>query len=128
MLFNGQYSLEEFVEVTVNLMILSTGDAMLLSYNCYRPQTKFAKVIFLHLSVHGGGEGGVCLSVCWDTLPRSRYPSWQQTRPPSREHTHPWEQTSPREQTPTGADTPHPSPQEQTPNPVSRTPRSRHPL
>ena len=30
--------------------------------NIYRPQTKFAKVMFLHVSVHGGG-GGVSASV-----------------------------------------------------------------
>ena len=41
--------------------------------NHYRPQTKFAKVMFLHLSVHGGAgawlpsvhlEGGVGFPVC----------------------------------------------------------------
>ena len=40
----------------------------------YRPQTKFAKVMFLHLSVshsvHSwGGVGGVCTSACWDAHP-----------------------------------------------------------
>ena len=33
----------------------------------YRPQMKFAKVMFLHLSVsHSVTGGGVCLSACWD--------------------------------------------------------------
>ena len=33
----------------------------------YCPQTKFAKVMFLHLSVSHSVHGGVCLSACWDT-------------------------------------------------------------
>ena len=41
----------------------------------YRPQTKFAKVIFLHVSVsHSVHRGGVCLSACWDTSPRAEPP------------------------------------------------------
>ena len=39
--------------------------------NIYRPQTKFAKVMFLHLSVshsaHRGGGLGACPIACWDT-------------------------------------------------------------
>ena len=46
-------------------------------HSYYRPQRKFAKVMFLHLSVshsvHGGG--GVCLSACWDTPPREQTPT-----------------------------------------------------
>ena len=44
-----------------------------------RPQ-KFAKAMFLHLSVsHSVHRGGVCLSACWGTPPgqtplRSRHP------------------------------------------------------
>ena len=38
--------------------------------NYYRPQTKFAKVMFLHLSVsHSVHRGGVCPSACWDAPP-----------------------------------------------------------
>ena len=51
-----------------------------LSY--YRPQTKFAKVMFLHLSVillTGGGGGGVCPSACWDAPPQD-----QRQTPPHR--------------------------------------------
>ena len=39
----------------------------------YRPQTKFAKALFLHLSVilfTGWVGGGVCPSACWDTQPQ----------------------------------------------------------
>ena len=36
-----------------------------LVLNFYRPQTKFAKVIFSQVSVHGG----VCPIACWDTQP-----------------------------------------------------------
>ena len=39
----------------------------------YRPQTKFAKAMFLHLSVSHSVNRGVCLSACWDP-PRSRHP------------------------------------------------------
>ena len=72
----------------------------------YRPQTKCAKVIFLHLSVsHSVHRGcGVCLSACWDTppgrhpphpqgadtLPGADTPQEQISVPPS-----PWEQTPP---------------------------------
>ena len=53
----------------------------------YRPQTKFAKVMFLHLSVsHSVHGGGVCLSACWDTHP-SRLP-WEQISPHLRADTH----------------------------------------
>ena len=45
----------------------------------YRPQRSWAKVMFLQASVILSTRG-VCLSACWDTTP--------------------WEQTSPREQTP----------------------------
>ena len=63
----------------------------------YRPQTKFAKVMFLHLSISHSVHRGVCLSACWDS------------RTPSGAHT-------PQEQTHTpGADTP----QEQTPPPCA---------
>ena len=45
----------------------------------YRPQTKFAKVMFLHLSVSHSVHRweGVCLSACWDT----HTPSWADTYP-----------------------------------------------
>ena len=56
---------------------------MKLQYH-YRPQTKFAKVMFLHLSVsHSVHRGGVCLSACWDTPPGTRHPPDQAT-PPTR--------------------------------------------
>ena len=68
----------------------------------YRPQTKFAKVMFLHLSVsHSVHRGGVCLSVYWDTI----------TPPPP-------------EQTPPGADPPgtrHPPPEQTPPPPGAET-------
>ena len=68
----------------------------------YRSQTKFAKVMFLHLSVshsvHGGGESASVHAGIADPLPPERHspPSWEQT---------PKEQTSsrsklPQEQTP----------------------------
>ena len=78
----------------------------------YRPQTKFAKVMFLHLSVILF-TGGVCLSACWDTTTSSLPPP--RTRHTPRPCTHPWDQT------PHGADRPGtrhpPTPQEQTPHP-----------
>ena len=46
--------------------------------SCYRPQTKFAKVMFLHLFVILF-TGGVCLSACWDTT--ATPPPWDQTPP-----------------------------------------------
>ena len=116
------------------------GPSLLLKYillsfhysNYCPPQTKFAKVMFLHLfvsnSVHKG-EGVVCLSACWDTPPGADTPQ-EQTPPGSRHPPSPQKQTLPREQTPSrsrqplspAADTPPGADtlQEQTP------PRSRH--
>ena len=63
----------------------------------YLPQTKFAKFMFLHLSVSHSVHRGVCLSACWDihphlpgtdippeadTPPRSRHPP-QSRHPPA---------------------------------------------
>ena len=45
---------------------------MKLQYH-YRPQTKFAKVMFLHLSVSHSVHRGVCLSARWNT-PRDQAP------------------------------------------------------
>ena len=61
---------------------------------CYRPQTKFAKVMFLHLSVILF-TGGVSASVHAGIHPPEQTPTphWEQT-PPSK-HTPPWEQTPP---------------------------------
>ena len=62
----------------------------------YRPQTKFAKVMFLLLSVshsvHGGG--GVCPSACWDTPPDQRQTPPGATPPPGADtplHSACWE-------------------------------------
>ena len=56
----------------------------------YRPQMKFVKVMFLHMSVILS-TGGVCLSACWDIpairhpprsrLPRTRHPPPQYQAP-----------------------------------------------
>ena len=70
----------------------------------YRPQTNFAKVMFLHLSVILF-MGGVCLSACWDTHPQSRHPTGADT---------PWSRHPPEQTPPPRADTHHP-------------PRSKHP-
>ena len=77
---------------------------------CYRPQTKFAKVMFLHLSVSHSVHRG-CLPQCMLGYihPQADTPSQEQTTTRSR---HPL-----RSRYPLGADTP----QEQTP------PGSRHP-
>ena len=70
-------------------------------YYIYRPQTKFAKVMFLHLSVSHSVHRRVSASVHAGI----RHPSWADSPPP-------------QEQTPLWTDTPW----EQTPS------RSRHPL
>ena len=64
----------------------------------YRPQTKFVKVMFLHLSVSHSvfKGGGVCLSACSEKPDRSRRP-WEQTTPPPLESRH----TTPGADTPT---------------------------
>ena len=89
----------------------------------YRPQTKFAKVMFSQASVCP--QGGVCPIACWDTPPwtRGRHPPGADTpprcrppqiRPPGPEVDTPLEQTPPprsrppRAGTPLGADTPPP--------------------
>ena len=53
------------------------------SCTCYRPQTKFAKVMFLHLSVsHSVHKGGGCLPQCMlGYTPRSRHPPGADTPP-----------------------------------------------
>ena len=81
----------------------------------YRPQTKFGKIMFLHLSVsHSVHRGGVCLSASWYIHPpQSRHPAF-------------WEQTPPRSRHPIGADTHSPGsrhPPEQTP-PGAEPPRA----
>ena len=43
------------------------------AWHFYRPQMKFAKVMFLHVSVILS-TGAVCLSAYWDTIPQSRHP------------------------------------------------------
>ena len=77
-------------------------------FSCYRPQTKFAKVVFLHLSVILF-SGGVCLSACLGyTPPGSRHPPREQI-PPTPMSRHPPEQTPPSgSRHPPGADTPPP--------------------
>ena len=101
----------------------------------YRPQTKFAKVMFLHLSVsHSVHRGSGCLSQCmlgntpqppaqeqtpWEQTPPGRHPL-RSRHPPGADT--PWEQTSPWEQTPPGSR----HPPRQTP-PGRHLPGSRHP-
>ena len=62
----------------------------------YRPQRSWAKVIFSEAcvknSVHGGG---VCLSACWDTPPKTRHPPFTRLHPPRADTPSP-EQTPPR--------------------------------
>ena len=78
----------------------------------YRRQTKFAKVMFLHLSVIVFTV--ICLPQCmlgythpWEQTPppppadtpQSRHPPGSR-HPPAPRSRHPWEQTAPKEQTP----------------------------
>ena len=93
---------------------------MSIAWHHYRPQTKFAKVIFSHVSVCPWG-GGVCPIACWDThLPETSAPT---------DHCSPGADTPPGAHPP-GADTPlgpeADTPQDQTP-PVSDTPGTRQP-
>ena len=76
------------------------------SYN-YRPQMKFAKVMFLHLSVsHSVQREGICLSACWDTHPLgSRHFPWEADTPLGSRHP-PGKQTLLQEAAPPEADTP----------------------
>ena len=65
----------------LSFMILTISFGAAPFANFYRPQTKFAKVMFLHLSVsHSVHREGVCLSACWDT-PRKQ-------KPPGSRHPH----------------------------------------
>ena len=84
----------------------------------YRPQTKFAKVMFLLLSVsHSVHRDRVCLSACCDTpLPLRRTPPKQ--TPPQADN--PWADT-PLRQTPPQADNPWAD------TPPGRRPLGRHP-
>ena len=85
----------------------------------YRPQRSWGKVMFSQACVILF-TGGVCLSACWDTTPRTRHPLPQEqtpqgTPPPGVDPPEwtPWEQTSPP-----GAD---PPPPEQIPLPPPDT-------
>ena len=73
----------------------------------YRPQTKFAKIMFLHLSQSFCSQGGACPIACWDTAP-GRYTTPAGT-PPSRyiprQYT-PWTGTPPSRYTTLGRYTP----------------------
>ena len=89
----------------------------------YRPQTKFAKVMFFIPVCHSVHGGGVCLSACWDTHPPGQTHPWAD--PPGQTplgqtplgQTHPWSRhppppgrhplgRNPAGQTPPWADTP----------------------
>ena len=64
--------------------IFGNGEQLLAVTDlAYRPQTKFAKVMFTCLLVilFTGGGAGVCLSACWDP-PRSRHPPPEAGTPP----------------------------------------------
>ena len=67
-----------------------------LVLNYYRPQTKLAKVVFLHLSVRHSVHRGVCLSACWE---HAGIPPDQETHPPRSIH-------PPDQAPPLGADPP----------------------
>ena len=72
--------------------------------NCnYRPQTKFAKVMFLHLSVILF-TGGVCLSARDQAPPPRPAPPLEQTPPSGSRHPSP-----PGAETATAADGTHPT-------------------
>ena len=82
---------------------------MLFVFSVHSPQVnvviftvgnEVAKVMFLHLSVIMFTRGGVCLSACWDTIPRAAPP----------------DQRPPASRPPPRADTPQPG-----------TPQTRHP-
>ena len=69
--FCGAYIYAQFSSAPHNFSKTSTPpERWRLPYgkSCYRPQTKFAKIMFLHQSVshsvHGGGGGAVWLSAC----------------------------------------------------------------
>ena len=72
----------------------------------YRPQTKFAKVMFLHLSVSHSVQGGVLPQCMMGYTPQQQTPPWQQT--PPQEADTPWEADtpSPGSRHPPAADTP----------------------
>ena len=50
----------------------------------YRSQAKFAKVLFLHLSVSHSVHRGVCPSACWDASPVADPTPKEQTPPPEQ--------------------------------------------
>ena len=107
-----------------------------LGSNFYRPQTKFAKVMFLHVSVilsRGGGvaplHAGIHTHLPWDQRqipppPGSRHPPGPEAGTPradipprTRGRYPPWDQTPPdQRQAPPRADTP-PGPEAGTPLP-----------
>ena len=69
----------------------NTTTTILFLLNCrdfYRPQTKFAKVMFLHVSVSHSVHRGVRPIACWVTHPTGPEAGTPQTR-------HPLDQTPP---------------------------------
>ena len=77
--------------------------------DCYRPQTKFAKVMFLHVTVCPQGGGST-----WAGTPLAGTPPWQVHPPgrytPSGQVPSPLAGTPPGRYTPQANTTPTPSP------------------
>ena len=77
-------------------------------HTCYRPQTKFAKVMFLHVSLcpQGGVPGQVHPYNPWTDMAvyLPRYPAWQVHTPPTGtpRHVHPPGRYTPQAGTPPG--------------------------
>ena len=88
-MFEGSQCTYEVIIVNFGIRLTTWIHSVFYS-SYYRPQTKFAKVMFLHLSVSHSVHRGVdvCLSACWDTHPQADTP---QADPPG--HAHPWAHT-----------------------------------
>ena len=89
--------------------MISGGGGGLTYY--YHLQMKFAKVMFLQLSVsHSVHKGGVCLSAWWDTHPQKQTPPGSRhplgSRQPSGKQTPPQKQTALGSRHPSGKQTP----------------------
>ena len=109
------YTCFDITSGVLSLVYFHTDSARRMTNSYYRPQTKFAKIMFLHLSVshsvhRGGGSTWAGTSPSGRYTPQARtLPPWVGTQPghiPSPRQVHPRAGTPPRQVQPTGRYTP----------------------
>ena len=104
------YTCFDITSGVLSLVYFHTDSARRMTNSYYRPQTKFAKIMFLHLSVshsvhRGGGVPGQVHPPGTYLPPLGRHTPWAHTLPPGRYtpgQVHPTGRYTPRAGTPPG--------------------------